>query len=911
MRRRSVAALCIALTTLTGLLWAPAAQAIDPEVVLLGLANARDYASVFNVDDPTAGYASGDNEVVRIEGGSVAGRRTGLPGAADLLLAGGSILVALPASGQIAVLDQSPTMTDRGRITVGANTCPRGLFSSGTFAWFFVGCSAPFRLARVETPPEPTSPLSNVETFNAPTAPSWPSPPVAAYVEEGGGGPSGWWIGSSGGLNKYSLAEPAPALLLAGPTIAVTSISPSATGPLLMAGGGTSFQIVNASTGLIAWGPFSAPLGFEASWSCCGLAPGVMIGVPGIAGPLQLRDIDTGAILGPINPPAGAAGLRPGTLLHNGNEVVGLWATSDGNSMLARLDARPVPIISVQAELQQRNGEVLARVFGTVKKPTGEPYPRALISIGLKDRSGTQGFEASVDSLGRFSELIPLDQPGQNVITVETDLPRTSVSVTIHVPARAWDLKGNGKARLVVSAPGEAIGDLTGAGSITVLGATKAGTPLAQGSKTWNQASAGVPGEAEKGDAFGRTVVSADFDADGYADLAVASPLENIGSTIDAGAVTILYGSATGVLAARSQAFDSRVGGITPARNGKFGWALAANDFNGDGFGDLAVGSPGQEAVLVLKGGSTGLSSVGVRSLTQATAGLPGTKAAGDSFGSSLASGDLTGDGRSDLVIGAPGDRDGHTFAAGSVTVLRGSSNGLTVTGARQITKESTGVQGSSTKDATHPDRFGESLAIGFLTTDDRMDLAIGSPGSPVGVSGSVRRGAGVVHILPGSATGVTATGDRLYSQETSGIGGTAGTDDRFGGHLDIGQTRPTYVGLLAIQSAGDQTVHVAPGVSAANEETFDQSSSGVPGTKESGDNFGTTLRFVGFTSAGWADLVIGVPGENSDAGAILVLRGALLAVTSRGSYGLSQASSGMVGSSESGDRWGWLGDSH
>ena len=105
-----------------------------------------------------------------------------------------------------------------------------------------------------------------------------------------------------------------------------------------------------------------------------------------------------------------------------------------------------------------------------------------------------------------------------------------------------------------------------------------------------------MPDPAEAGDGFGRTVVSGDFDGDGYADLAIGAAQENVGSVSDAGAVTVMYGSASGVTTARVWSFDTSVAGLAPRTNGRLGWALAAGDFNGDGRVDLAAGAPGQKS---------------------------------------------------------------------------------------------------------------------------------------------------------------------------------------------------------------------------------------------------------------------------------------------------------------------------
>jgi len=138
-----------------------------------------------------------------------------------------------------------------------------------------------------------------------------------------------------------------------------------------------------------------------------------------------------------------------------------------------------------------------------------------------------------------------------------------------------------------------------GKGIVSVWRGTSSGP---SGSMTYNQASSGVSGSPEADDNFGYSVSAGDTNGDGYADLAVGVPQEDVDGKEDQGGVTVFRGGSGGLTGTRSTWIPQTV--LGPADSYvSFGSAVRLRDLDRDGKADLTVGANGDG--LLLRGTGT------------------------------------------------------------------------------------------------------------------------------------------------------------------------------------------------------------------------------------------------------------------------------------------------------------------
>ena len=403
-------------------------------------------------------------------------------------------------------------------------------------------------------------------------------------------------------------------------------------------------------------------------------------------------------------------------------------------------------------------------------------------------------------------------------------------------------------------------------------------------------------------DNFGAALATGDFNGDGADDLATGIPYDNglAGFELDnIGIAIVRYGVVGSGL--ETGLADTVLRGMTwPDAQDYFGTALAAGDFNGDGFDDLAVGEPGAGTdyhgeVHIFYGAASGIQVVAGHSFVQHP-----FLFSGSGFGSVLAAGNFNGDAFCDLAIAMPhgsvwdANVQGILVDVGAVMIVEGANEGLRPTESPAINYFSVNQWESQIPDFPEAgDQFGFALAVGNFNGDtqsignevyDFDDLAIGIPGED---------GVGAVLILYGSQWNLLF-GSSVFLGEWD-LGGDPEATDYFGYALAAADFDGNGADDLAIGApledlgtrtdTGQVTVLYSQFLGPFDlglTEWWSQASIYGGGFARDHDHFGAALAGIRFdphwdavgAPFGIASLAIGTPGMNTFQGGFTVVRG-------------------------------------
>jgi Domain of unknown function (DUF1929)/FG-GAP repeat len=430
------------------------------------------------------------------------------------------------------------------------------------------------------------------------------------------------------------------------------------------------------------------------------------------------------------------------------------------------------------------------------------------------------------------------------------------------VKGASSDFNGDGFSDAVVADPYADPGGVADAGQLTVLYGNS-GTIGGGSVDTLVQGSGTVGNTASAGDRFGSNLAAADLDNDGYTDLLVGTPYEDISGQADSGLAQVIWGSSAGLGKSRaSTQLTQDSFGRTITAGDQLGYAIDASNELGADLPMVAVGVPGGNVSGQNDAGWVGFFTAGLndpRAVDQESAGIPGAAEAGDRFGEAITLGLIARtSNRVDAAVGTPGEDLGSGTSqisnAGAFTVINDLYTG--VVAGQAYDQNSSGVPGTPENN----DALGavlDSVRVGSTT-----HLAVGIPSEDIGTAAD----AGSVQLF--TSTGTTITPGVGLTQDTTGVTGTARAGDQFGRRVVLAppglSDTKTRLAVSAPYKDGPATdagqVQIFPLDDLGAEATYDQNSTGIDGAAAANDHFGDGLGFVVGTAE--RSILVGVPDD-------------------------------------------------
>lgn len=294
------------------------------------------------------------------------------------------------------------------------------------------------------------------------------------------------------------------------------------------------------------------------------------------------------------------------------------------------------------------------------------------------------------------------------------------------------NFNGDAYEDLVIGVPREDIGSIEDAGEVQVIYGSASGLSAdVHSSQDFDQNAAGVPDTSEAGDFFGWSLATGRMNNDGYDDLLIGIPYEDVEGTNDSGAVLLIEGSALGLRTNNIDYLDRAdgfAGGLY--EDGLFGFTVAIGRHRGADYGAAVLSSPGRDTASLqnyginyfLSGSSTGFSRVrwAARALTQPQSNTPGA--------APLLFADINHDGYADFLHGQPRYDIGPYRDGGIIGLNYGWIYTFVDAGQNVISPYADGMPGNNQDYA----QFGAALSMGDYNNDGAQDLAIGIPGYTV-----------------------------------------------------------------------------------------------------------------------------------------------------------------------------------